>query len=122
MSVPSCSPIPGASRDFFIEQPQMRTGPPDELPVIVSPMAAALAWCVENNAGLIINPGGDDICRRHAKRRGRVCGGMDPAWRSPSGGVLDSEHDERGRGFLAGEWALANIQFQLHEKLLHWRR
>ena len=50
----------GRVDDFFEEQPQMRTGMPEELPVIVSPMATALGWCVDNTVGLIINPGGGD--------------------------------------------------------------
>jgi len=36
-----------------------RAVPANEPPVIVSATAAALAWCVENSAGLLINPGDD---------------------------------------------------------------
>jgi len=50
----------GRVGDFLEEQPAMRTGPPNDLPVIGSPMAAALSWCVENQTGLLINPGGED--------------------------------------------------------------
>jgi hypothetical protein len=45
--------------EFVAEQPQMQTGPANELPVIVSPTGSALAWCVENKSGLLINPKSD---------------------------------------------------------------
>ena len=45
--------------EFLVEQPQLFATPPDEMPVIAAPMAGALAWCVENKVGLLINPSGD---------------------------------------------------------------
>ena len=49
----------GRVSDFLEEQPQIFAAPPDEMPVIAAPMAGALAWCVENKVGLLINPSGD---------------------------------------------------------------
>jgi hypothetical protein len=45
--------------DFLVEQPQLFAAPPSELPVIAAPMASALAWCVDNKVGLLINPSGE---------------------------------------------------------------
>jgi hypothetical protein len=42
--------------DFLGERPEMKRGPRNEIPVIATPMASALAWCVENSTGLMINP------------------------------------------------------------------
>ena len=46
--------------DFVAEHPSLRKGRDDGPPVITSPMASALKWCVENKAGLVINPGAEE--------------------------------------------------------------
>jgi hypothetical protein len=46
--------------EFVEEHPAARKAPESEPPVITSPTAAALKWCLENNAGLIINPREED--------------------------------------------------------------
>lgn len=47
----------GRIEEFVAEHPGMIRGKDEGPPVIVSPAAAALKWCVENRAGLVINPG-----------------------------------------------------------------
>ncbi len=52
----------GADRieEFIAGHPTARGSEPDGPPVIASPTAAALKWCVENRSGLAINPGQGD--------------------------------------------------------------
>jgi hypothetical protein len=42
--------------DFVANRPTLRQKVDGDLPVIVSPTASALAWCVTNMTGLVINP------------------------------------------------------------------
>jgi hypothetical protein len=47
----------GRIEDFLAERPEAARRGAEGPPVIASPAGAALAWCVENGAGLVINPG-----------------------------------------------------------------
>ena len=46
----------GRIEEFIEDHPTMGKGAVEGPPVIASPTAAALKWCVENRAGLVINP------------------------------------------------------------------
>ncbi len=46
--------------ELIAEHPASRHAPAEGPPVIASPGAAALKWCVESKAGLLINPGGQE--------------------------------------------------------------
>ncbi len=46
--------------EFVAEHPGMNKGTSEGPPVITSPTASVLKWCVENRAGLMINPGGTE--------------------------------------------------------------
>jgi hypothetical protein len=46
--------------EFIAGHPALQRAPEEGPPVIASPSGAALTWCVENRAGLVINPGDDD--------------------------------------------------------------
>jgi len=53
--------------EFVAEHPELRKGADGELPVIASPIAAGLKWCMENEVGLVINPGvGETAVVSHA--------------------------------------------------------
>ncbi len=50
----------GRIEEFIAEHPALRKAPDDGPPVITSPTAAAPKWCIENRAGLVLNPGPDE--------------------------------------------------------------
>ena len=46
--------------DFIAGRPALVKVPENGPPIITTPTASALKWCVENKAGLMINPGGEE--------------------------------------------------------------
>jgi hypothetical protein len=74
--------------EFIAGHPALQKTPEDGPPIITSPTASALKWCVENKAGLVINPGGEETA-------------MVP-WREVSA-FLEEWH-RRGAAQAAGFW------------------